>query len=168
MLTCEPSVEAISLDLCCSFSPTEGSERFEQLVSSLLLDQAGALPMSRMKSPDAGERTRRCPVCSADIKPGPFSKSALNPHYRKRHPDYFRWVRRWTRFLLFFVTPGVLVSAMLVLIAFSQYLWYFAGGLAGLSSILLLSFYLRVGSFRKAWQVRYGDGLQTPGQRITR
>jgi len=105
------------------------------------------------------ERTRRCPVCSADIKPGPFSRSAMNPHYRKRHPDYFQWLRRWTRFLLLFVTPGVVVSSMLVLSAFTQFLWYLAGGLSSLGALLLLSFYLRVGSFRKAWQVKYGRGL---------
>ncbi len=57
------------------------------------------------------------------------------------------------------VTPAVLVSGVLVMAAYSHLLWYFAGGLAGLSAVLLLSFYLRVGSFRRAWQGKYNGGF---------
>jgi len=108
-------------------------------------------------------KTRRCPVCSADIKPGPFSRNALNPHYRKRHPEYFLWLRRWTMLLFRFVTPAVLISATVLLLTFSHLLWYFAGGLLGLSAFLLLSFYIQVGSFRRAWQVKYQHGPSASG-----
>lgn len=104
-------------------------------------------------------KARRCPVCGADIKPGPFSRNALNPHYRKRHPEYFLWLRRWTRLLFHVVTPTVLASATLVLTLFPQFLWYLGGGLLGFGAVMLLTFYLRVGSFRRAWQVKYNHGL---------
>ncbi len=109
----------------------------------------------------------RCPICEEILQSSPFSRTALNPHYRKHHPEYFAWIRSRTKRLLFFLTPASVVLFLLMFTVFpcsgscrqDPFSWlgfYSIMGYVGLWGLMLLSFYRKVAGFKRAWREEHG------------
>ena len=61
---------------------------------------------------DRKKVSRECPICGETMEMDPWAITLSNKHYEQIHPEYQKWLKRWTRELLLIGLLGVLTLAL--------------------------------------------------------
>src|SRR5438477_585718 len=64
------------------------------------------------RTSDRKKVSRECPICGETMKMDPWAITLSNKHYEQIHPEYQKWLKRWTRELLLIGLLGVLTLAL--------------------------------------------------------
>src|SRR6266699_1841839 len=64
------------------------------------------------RTSDRKKVSRECPICGETMEMDPWAITLSNKHYEQIHPEYQKWLKRWTRELLLIGLVGVLTLAL--------------------------------------------------------
>src|SRR3989441_3082940 len=64
------------------------------------------------RTSDRKKVSRECPICGETMEMDPWAITLSNKHYEQIHPEYQKWLKRWTRELLLIGLLGVLTLAL--------------------------------------------------------
>ena len=64
------------------------------------------------RTSDRKKVSRECPICGETMEMDPWAITLSNKHYELIHPEYQKWLKRWTRELLLIGLLGVLTLAL--------------------------------------------------------
>src|SRR5437660_6685299 len=64
------------------------------------------------RTSDRKKVSRECPICGETMEIDPRAITLSNKHYEQIHPEYQKWLKRWTRELLLIGLLGVLTLAL--------------------------------------------------------